>query len=118
MKPGMFVGIGDHAAATWAESYTLAGGHATHQYTDGPLVGHPAVVRHGHATTIGAWSASLIREVLTGLLAEVGVATIPLPEGVRIARRGRVTTYMNFNEAAVALPDGTVLPPVSFELRE
>src|SRR3712207_8326899 len=53
-----------------------------------------------------AWSSSLIGEVLTGLLAEVGIPTTQLPDGVRVARRGQITTWMNFNLEPVTLPDG------------
>ena len=35
----------------------------------------------------------------------------------RIARRGTVTTWMNFNLEPVTLADGTALGPVSFEQR-
>jgi beta-galactosidase len=75
------------------------------------------VVRHGNAVTLGAWSPSLIREVISGLLAERGIPHEPLPEGARVARRGELATWMNFNEAPVTLPDGALLGPVSFELR-
>ena len=99
------------------ECYALHGGEATHRYGDGPLAGEAAVVRHGGATTVGAWSPGLVREVLRSTLAEAGVATVDLPEGVRLARRGGLATWMNFNQTPVTLPDGTVLGPVSFELR-
>jgi len=40
-----------------------------------------------------------------------------LPEGVRVARRGSITTWMNFNLEPVMLTDGTTLGPVSCEQR-
>jgi hypothetical protein len=40
-----------------------------------------------------------------------------LSDGVRVARRGDITTWMNFNLEPANLPDGTSLGPVSFELR-
>ena len=116
LRPGLTVQVGDHVVETWAESYDLRGGTATHTYADGPLGGQPAVVRHANATTVGAWSPPLVAEILTGLLAERGVPTTPLPAGVRIARRGAVATYLNFNQAPVTLADGTTLGPGSFEL--
>ena len=115
LRPGLTVRVGAHEVVTWAESYALRGGEATHTYDNGPLVGEPAVVRHGAATTIGAWSPTLITEVFTGLLAEAGVPTTPLLDGVRVARRGGMETWLNFNETPVTLPDGSTLGPVSFE---
>ena len=117
MRPGLSARVGDHEATVWAESYALHGGEATHRYGDGPLAGEAAVVRHGNATTVGAWSPGLVREVLRSTLAEAGVETVDLPEGVRLSRRGGLATWMNFNQAPATLPDGTVLGPVSFELR-
>jgi beta-galactosidase len=89
----------------------------THSYTDGPLTGQAAVVRHGNVTTVGAWSPTLVAEILTNLLSELQIPTIELPEGVRVARRGSITTWMNFNLEPVTLTDGTTLGPVSFEQR-
>jgi len=117
LRPGLTVRAGEHAVETWAESYGLEGGEATHRYADGPLAGEPAVVRRGSATTIGAWSPPLVGQILAELLAERGVPIEPLPDGVRIARRGGLATYLNFNQSPTALPDGTSLGPVSFEQR-
>ena len=75
------------------------------------------MVRNGNVTTIGAWSPPLIGEVLAALRAELQIPTADLPEGVRVARRGAMTTWMNFNLEPAVLPDGTSLEPVSFELR-
>ena len=117
MRPGLTCHVGPHLVEIWAESYTPRGGEATHRYGDGPMAGEAAVVRHGNAVTLGAWSPTLIREVISGLLAERGIPHALLPEGVRVARRGPLATWMNFNEAPVTLPDGTLLAPVSFEQR-
>jgi beta-galactosidase len=68
-------------------------------------------------TTIGAWSPLLVKEVLTGLLAELEIPTSELPDGVRVARRGAMTAWMNFNFEPVTLADGTSLGPVSFQQR-
>ncbi|HEU5431600.1 MAG TPA: beta-galactosidase trimerization domain-containing protein, partial [Thermomicrobiales bacterium] len=118
MRPGLSTRVGEHLVKIWAESYEpLPGAIVAHRYADGPLADEAAVVRHGNATTLGAWSAGLIAEVITMLLAEIGVPATPLPDGVRVARRGGLATWMNFNEAPATLPDGTVLPPVSVEAR-
>lgn len=118
LRPSLEVHVGRHAVQTWAEAYRLLGGAATHTYRDGPLAGQPAVVRHGNATTVGAWSASLIEEVLTDILAELQIPVTPLPDGVRVSRRGGVATYLNYNPEPVALADGTELGPVSFARRD
>ncbi|MFN8590184.1 MAG: beta-galactosidase [Thermomicrobiales bacterium] len=117
MRPGLTCHIGSHEAAIWAESYTPRGARLLHTYDDGPMAGEAAVLRHGNAVTLGAWSPSLIREVTAGLLRERGIPHGLLPEGVRVARRGSLETWMNFNQAPVTLPDGTLLGPVSFEVR-
>jgi beta-galactosidase len=117
MRPGLGVQVGGHPVVTWAESYEPVGGEATHTYADGPLAGQAAVVRNGNVTTIGAWSEPLVKEILSGLLAELEVPTTELPDGVRVTRRGAITTWMNFNLEPVTLADGTTLGPVSFQQR-
>ncbi|MDF3016025.1 MAG: beta-galactosidase, partial [Thermomicrobiales bacterium] len=117
LRPGLGVQVGTHPVETWAESYEPLGGEVTHTYADGPVAGQAAVVRNGNVTTVGAWSPSLIAEILTTLLAELQIPTTQLPDGVRVARRGAITTWMNFNLEPVTLADGTTLSPVSFQQR-
>ena len=110
--------VGPHPVDIWAESYRPHPGTATlHAYTAGPLAGEAAVVRKGSVVALGAWSPSLVTEVLTNLLAEAGVPTVALPEGVRVSRRGNLALWSNFNQADATLPDGSRLGPVSFEVR-
>lgn len=117
LRPGLTCLVGVHEVEIWAESYTPRGGEVVHPYADGPMAGDAAVVQHGHAVTIGAWSASLIREVVAGLLGERDIPHQQLPEGVRVARRGELATWMNFNQTPATLPDGSILGPVSFSQR-
>lgn len=117
MRPSLICHAGGHRVEYWAESYTLHGGQAVLTYDDGPMAGEAAVVRHGNAITCGAWSESLLQELLASLLRERGIPHQRLPEGVRVARRGGLETWMNFNEFAVTLPDGSSLPPVGFVQR-
>ncbi|HET7094996.1 MAG TPA: beta-galactosidase trimerization domain-containing protein, partial [Thermomicrobiales bacterium] len=117
MRPGLTVRAGGHLVETWAESYEPAGAEALATYDDGPLAGQAAVTRHGNAISIGAWSVGLIESVLTHVLAEAGVPATPLPEGVRVSRRGGSEIWMNFNQAPATLPDGSTLGPVSFAIR-
>lgn len=122
MRPGLTVDVvsdggATHTAETWAEAYRLDGGEAAYTYASGPQAGLPAVVCHGNATTIGAWSASLVTDVLERAAATAGIPTQRLPEGVRIARRGDTAVFLNFNQIETALPDGSMLAPVSAEFR-
>ncbi len=117
MRDGLVVHVGQHEVRHWAENYRLTTGIASHRYTDGPLAGTAAVVQNGTVTTIGAWSPSVINEILRQVLTEAGVPIIFLPEGVRIARRGNYDVWFNFNPHPVILPDGSELGPVSFDIR-
>jgi beta-galactosidase len=117
MRPGLTVHVGEHIVETWAESYRGLGDLAIRRYSDGPLIGEPAVVRHGNVTTIGAWSASLVAELLAEILGEAGIPAARLPEGVRVSRRGFGEIWMNFDQHPESLPDGSTIGPVSFQIR-
>jgi beta-galactosidase len=110
---GETVDVGVHQATIWAESYRPTTGTATHSYDSGPLAGQAAVVRNGPATTIGAWSASLIVEVLEDALRRSGIATQRLPDGVRVSRRGQHCVWMNFNREPVSVDGGPRVAGVS-----
>ena len=116
LPPGLTVQVGQHVAETWAESYRLTGGTASHLYSSGPLAGQPAVVVNAGATTLGAWSATLVTEVLEALLDDVRVPIVRLPDGVRRTRRAGRTLWQNFTERAVELPDGSRLEAVGWRL--
>jgi beta-galactosidase len=116
LRPGLTVRVGPHTVETWAENYRLLGGEALHTYSDGPLAGTPAVVCHRNVTTVGAWSASLVTELLTAELAAAGIPTMLLPDGVRVTRQDGSETWMNFNQVQVSLPNGHELDPVSFTI--
>ena len=117
MRPGLTCRAGGHEVVTWAECYEVLSGEALVTYDDGPMQGEAAVVRNGNAVTIGTWSPSLVRETLAALLTEAGIRVMDLPDGVRVSRRGSSVTWMNFNQHPAPMPDGTMLPPVSFEVR-
>ena len=118
LRPGLVVHADGHEVMTWGESYMPRDGATTEfTYDDGPLAGQAAVVRNGSVTTIGAWSTSLISSVLAERCAELGIATEPMPEGARVARRGDVATYLNFNAETMKLKNGLTLGPVSFVQR-
>ncbi|MEF2279195.1 beta-galactosidase [Deinococcus sp. YIM 134068] len=119
LRPGLTQTVrgagGDFEAHAWAESYRLTGAEATHTYVGGPQDGQPAVTRRGRVTVIGAHSESLIKDVLRDVLAEAGVPTEDLPDGVRLSRRAGVTLVQNWNPEAVTWR-GRTLAPVSFEV--
>jgi beta-galactosidase len=117
MRPGLTVRAGGHVVETWAESYEPVGADVLVTYDDGPLAGQAAVTRNGHVLSVGVWSATLLESVLAQVLTEAGVAVTPLPEGVRVSRRGNTEVWMNFNQDPAALPDGSTMGPVSFRLR-
>jgi beta-galactosidase len=116
LPPGLTVQVGAHTAETWAEGYRLVGGTATQHYTSGPLGGQAAVVVNGHATTIGAWSATLVSDVLEALLDEVNLPVPRLPDGVRVTRRAERILWQNFTDQAVQLPDGSRLAAIAWRL--
>ncbi|MCO5221112.1 MAG: beta-galactosidase [Thermomicrobiales bacterium] len=117
LRPGLTVRAGGHEVETWAESYEPIDADVLMTYDDGPLAGKAAVTRHGNVVSIGAWSATLVTDVLDVLLGEAGVAAMRLPGGVRVSRRGSTEIWMNFDQAARQLPDGTEIGPVSFQFR-
>ncbi|MBB6096590.1 beta-galactosidase [Deinobacterium chartae] len=115
LRPGLTVGVGEHRVTTWAESFEPREGQSLHSYGDGPLEGQCAVLRHGNVTTVGAHSATLVREVLREVLREAGLSPQDLPEGVRISRRAGVSAWLNFNSEPITVA-GRELAPVSFTL--
>ena len=115
---GATVSIGDHAATVWAESYLPTAGTTTHTYTDGPLFDMAATVRHGSVTSIGAWSRTLVSEVIEAALNRLGIPAQRLPENVRVSRRGRYELWANFSEQSVAEVGDIRLDPVSYLIRE
>ncbi|CAN5552556.1 beta-galactosidase [soil metagenome] len=116
MRPGLTEKVGDHIIHTWAENYALHSAESVHRYNTGPLAGTAAVVRLRNVTTIGAWSESLVTEILATDLAAIGTPHVNLPEGIRVAHSGPNEIWMNFNQAATKLPDGSTMSPVSFRI--
>ncbi len=117
MRPGLHVNAGGFEVETWAESYEPIDAEMVIGYDDGPLAGQAAVTRKGNAISIGAWSAPLVTSVLEQVLAESGVLTFHLPEGVRRSTRGGTEIWMNWSQTAQVLPDGSEIGPVSFQFR-
>jgi beta-galactosidase len=117
LMPGMKVNAGNHTVEIWAESYRLNEAKPQIEYTSGPLQGLPAVAVNGNVTTIGAWSSTLVVDVLEGVLNEARIASRRLPDGVRVTRHGDVRVWMNFTEAEVALAGGPSIGPISYAIQ-
>ncbi|THF85716.1 beta-galactosidase [Deinococcus sp. KSM4-11] len=99
-----------YAARLWAESYDPQGADTLATYAGGPLDGQAAVIRHGNVTVIGAHSVTLISSILTELLEEAGIEVTPLPEGIRLSRRGDLTLVQNWTAHAVTWQEQELAP--------
>jgi beta-galactosidase len=114
LRPGLRVHVSGHEIIVWAESYEPVGGAAAlAHYDDGPLAGEAAVVRRDNVTTIGAWSGSLVAEVLQTLAEELDMEPLRLPDGVRRNRHPAGDVWQNWTDRRVVAPGGIELPPVS-----
>lgn len=68
----------------------------------------PAIVKHAHVRYVGAWlTHPLHRAILQRAARDAGIATQPLPEGMRIRRRGAVTFAFNFGPSTAVAPAPT-----------
>ncbi|MFC3835723.1 MULTISPECIES: beta-galactosidase [Deinococcus] len=106
------LGGSTHAARLWAEAYAPQDTQVLATYAGGPLDGHAAVTRRGPVTVIGAHSDTLIQGVLGDVLHAAGIEVTPLPEGMRVSRRGDHTLVQNWTAETVTW-QGHVLLPVS-----
>ncbi|MFQ3236565.1 MAG: beta-galactosidase [Paraglaciecola sp.] len=102
-----------YTATLWCESYHLGSATATHTYKDGPMQGMAGVTRKDNVWVIGALSESLISDVVKQQLSRQKIDFSPLPQGVRISRRGSTSLLLNFNQQEVQW-QGKSYPGVSF----
>jgi beta-galactosidase len=114
LRTGLTVRANGHLVERWAESYRPAGGDVIAVYDDGPLAGQAAAIRRVNALTIGAWSSTMVKDQLRGILLEAGLEPIEMPDGVRRSRRGSRVIWCNFNEHPVDVSANLRLGPVSF----
>ncbi len=112
LRPGLHESIHmngqDYTYSTWADILTPDGAEVVATFSTDAYEGAAAICQHsvgaGTCVTIGAWvEASTLRELLLPHLAEV--ATINLPDGVRITQRGGHTYLYNYNPNEVSLAD-------------
>lgn len=118
MRPGLTCSAGGHRVETWAESYRPLDGEVLIRYDENtPLAGHAAVIRNGNATTIGAWSPSLIEQTLGSVLKRAGIATRRMQEGVRRSQIGSDEIWLNFNQQPVDIEPGFEVRATSYRIR-
>lgn len=117
MPPLVTTSAGGHSVEIWAENYRPTTGDAVVAYDDGPLHGTAAVVRYGNCLTIGAWSRSLIEELLSTEARAIGRSPQRLPDGLRSVSTMDRTIWFNFTERVQRTPDGFTLEPVSWRIQ-
>ena len=99
-----------YAYHTWADLLTPTSAEVMASYRTDAYTGTPAVTRQeveaGRCTVLGMWGdVALHRALFAPILGAAELALIPLPDGVRIARRGPRGYLMNFNPHTVTLGD-------------
>ena len=86
----------DHAEAG-------AGAEVEARFADGG----PALLRHGRRSALCGWPDEGLLDAVVGRMAErAGLSTLPLPEGVRLRRRGGLTVALNYGDVPWPLPAG------------
>jgi beta-galactosidase len=60
--------------------------------------GHPAIVRHGSVRYLASlFNDALTQDIFLKVAREAGLRAEPLPDGIRISRRGGLTYVFNYN---------------------
>ncbi|MCA9860876.1 MAG: beta-galactosidase trimerization domain-containing protein, partial [Thermomicrobiales bacterium] len=114
MPPQVTTLAAGHEVQIWAESYRVTRGDVVVAYDDGPFRGTAAVIRSGSCLTIGAWSTTLVRDLLATELAALGIPTVDLPKGVRRVSTRTREIWLNFNDTPTRTPGGLIVDPVSW----
>jgi beta-galactosidase len=78
---------------------------------DGALIeatfadGHPAIVRSGSVLYLASlFDETLTQDIFLGVAKAAGLEAAPLPEGIRISRRGGLTYVFNYNATPYKIP--------------
>ncbi len=105
LRPGVTrdVAVGNqrYACSTWVETIETSRANVVGQFADGS----PALVRQANRLYLAAWpTRELASDVVQRVLDESGVASVVLPEGVRMRRRGDVTFAFNFGSDSQSSP--------------
>jgi beta-galactosidase len=93
-----------HACRHWREHLELLpGASAEAVFQDD---GSPAVARAGRVRYLAGWfDAGMQRALLLAAARDAGLALHPLPEGLRLRRRGDLLYAFNYDGVAHAVPD-------------
>jgi beta-galactosidase len=67
--------------------------------------GHPAVVRNGSVLYLASlFDEALTQDIFLNVAKAAGINAAPLPEGIRISRRGCLTYVFNYNATPYKIP--------------
>jgi beta-galactosidase len=67
--------------------------------------GHPAVVRNGSVLYLASlFDEALTQDIFLNVAKAAGINAAPLPEGIRISRRGGLTYVFNYNATPYKIP--------------
>ena len=90
-----------YACPTWAEHLEADGADVVARFGDEA----PAIVRKNKRLYVAAWpTRELAMDVAQSVLNDAAVATVALPEDVRVRRRGGVTFAFNFGNDSTTAP--------------
>jgi beta-galactosidase len=103
-----------HNASLWCESYELKSAVAKYVYFGGPQANKAAVTKKDNMTLVGALSDTLLTEIVSLCLSELGIKMTTLPQGVRVTRRSGKRVLFNFNEEEVQW-QGSKVAGVSYQ---
>jgi len=67
--------------------------------------GHPAIVRNGSVLYLASlFDETLTQDIFLDVAKSAGINAAPLPEGIRISRRGSLTYVFNYNATPYKIP--------------
>ena len=90
-----------YASGRWREAIEAPGAAVLGQYEDGT----PALVRHGRCLYLATLTDdAFLIDLYEDLAAEAGVATVRLPDGLRLRSRGGLVFAINYGATAVPAP--------------
>jgi beta-galactosidase len=109
LPPGLSVPLADGGAfLRWREK--MEGDGATEMTADG----WPAIMAAGRIHYLAGWpDEAAFGRILAGLCAQAGIATEPLPEGLRKRSDGQRSYYFNYTTAPIA-HRGATIPAADF----
>ena len=105
MRPGMVSPVSGAVGglvSRWRDTIEVQGETQVEaRFTDGL----PAVVRHGSRTYLGGWGDfALLTSLIETLASRAHLPTTPLPEGIRLRRRGDLVFAFNYSDRPWTAP--------------